>query len=97
MVLDEPFGDIEIHGGWLHIGSVIDPEDGTVHAVPRYGIGGDATARLLAVAESVAISGRPQSPAWKYHPNLGWVAGVRVRLPHHTEATAAEEFEEARG
>ena len=49
------------------------------------------------VAESVAISGRPQSPAWKYHPELGWVVGVRVKLPRRTAATAAEEFEEVRG
>lgn len=95
--LEQPVGDIEFYGDWMHIGSIVDPEDGTFLVVPRHGVGGNGTARLLAVAESFAISGRPQSPAWRYHPDLGWVIGVRVRLPHRVTEAEAVQCEEVRG
>ncbi|HEY9416624.1 MAG TPA: hypothetical protein VIQ30_17850, partial [Pseudonocardia sp.] len=66
----------------------------TVVAVPRRGIGPAYTARLLSVAEAVAISGRKSPAAWKFHPALGWVVGVSVRLHLRTEIAAAEEHEE---
>lgn len=94
VVLDEPYGEIAIDGHGLRIGSVVDQGDGTVLAVPRHGIGPAYTAQLLSVAEGVAITGRKPSAAWKFHPQLGWVAGVSVRLHRRTEITAAGENEE---
>lgn len=98
VIVRDPHGDITVENGWARIGTVIDraDRDGTVHVVPRFGVGGNGLERLLAVATSVAVMGRGVSPAWRYHPELGWVVCVVVRVSEADALVSAAAAEVAR-
>ncbi|MEU4432510.1 hypothetical protein AB0F65_17645 [Nocardia rhamnosiphila] len=91
--LARPQGEMESRDGWVSIGLVVDMDNGRVRAIPHHNIG-PFLARLLAMAEQVAVMGRTDGPEWQYAEGLGYVAGVRVNLARPGEDLSDEQDEE---
>jgi hypothetical protein len=76
----EPCGKVRIHpNGWADVGALIVADNGSIKAVPAWGITERERTALTAMAEQVAILGRESLSCWRYHLRLGWVVSVLVR------------------
>ncbi|MGY2019365.1 hypothetical protein [Nocardia gipuzkoensis] len=77
----EPCGKVRIHpNGWADVGALIVADNGSIKAIPAWGITEYERTVLTAAAEQVAILGRDSLLHWRYHESLGWVVGVLVRI-----------------
>ncbi|WP_280470955.1 hypothetical protein [Nocardia cyriacigeorgica] len=77
----EPCGDVTSSGGWSTIGSLIATEHELAEVIPRHGLDATQYDMLVSTAAQIWIRGVGQDQCWRHHPDLGWVAGVRVRQP----------------
>ncbi|MET9286468.1 hypothetical protein [Nocardia beijingensis] len=76
----EPCGKVRIHSdGWVEVGALIVDDNGSIKAVPTWGITDYERTVLTAMAEQVAVLGRDSLTCWRYHERLGWVVSVLVR------------------
>ncbi|MGW4090073.1 hypothetical protein [Nocardia sp. NPDC004750] len=76
----EPCGKVTIHSdGWVEVGALIVADNGSIKAVPAWGISEYERTVLTAMAEQVAVLGRDSLTCWRYHERLGWVVSVLVR------------------
>lgn len=81
LVYSEPFGAMRPRNGWAIIGSLIVADAG-IEIVPRLGIDPAQRHCLIITAGDIWLRGRGNGAAWKFHPDLGWVAGVSARHPY---------------
>lgn len=81
ITFSEPYGAIRPRNGWAIIGSLIVSAAG-IEIVPRYGIDSAQRHCLVTISGQIWLRGRGNGAGWKYHPGLGWVAGVAARFPY---------------
>lgn len=76
----DPYGAIRPRNGWAIFGSLILTSSG-IEIVPRYGTDATQRGHLVTMAGKLWLRGLGDKRGWKYHPELGWVAGVAGRYP----------------
>ncbi|BAD54861.1 hypothetical protein [Nocardia farcinica] len=82
VTLASPVGTSTRLGDRMSIGTlVIRDDDGRVEAIPFRDIDAEDTHRLVSIAAAVAVTGRPDHPAWSYCGGVGWAALVIVPVP----------------
>lgn len=72
-----PVGEVEAHGDWAVIGSILWYRE-AIRVVPRLALTYGQWLRLAAIVGQVWLRGRFALEEWRPHPTLGWVADVKV-------------------
>lgn len=75
-------GEVEHVDGWATVGILVIEASGRVRVIPHHGLTPRQRTTLLAIGDRVWSSGRGclgGDTGWQYDPEVGWVAGVRVR------------------